>query len=348
MKIVEARCPNCDEELLLRPPKGTKDGEFTFECQGCGKEMMIRILDSKRGKFRIEPVKKASKVNIELSGISKKKRSKVMIEEEEEIVPAKVEDSLETRLMVAVVIMGIVAVLGVASAVSTLTGSFGIKDLDEQSPSDHASLTIWALDSTTGQGIEGVTVTLTSGEGNVTATTDTEGLAVIDRIMTGEMEIRLIKDGYKVTEGEITVRKGVPNVLDIPMERGSPSESIPILTVQFESQRYSTFITDIMAVLMFLASIMAVVAAYSIYKKEFYLLAVVSTFLSIFSFGFFIGAILSTIALLIIIFSYDKFYHTHLVRWFLENRGREDIAEVFTHPSRILPRLPPSDDDEKT
>jgi hypothetical protein len=155
-----------------------------------------------------------------------------------------------------------------------------------------------------------------------------------------EMEIR--HEDYKTSTGTIWISKGSPNVLDVPMEKGAPSEIVEAPLTTLESKKYSSGLTNITAVIMFLASIMAFVAAFFVRVRDFFTLAVTSAFLSIFSFGFLIGSFLALITLIIIINSYKGFSHHYELRMILEEQGREDLKSFFTNQMSHLPQLPPA------
>ena len=337
MKTLESECPICHQELILRPPSGMDTGEFTFTCHSCGEEIKIEIHSKRGDRFTIEPGRGKRKTDREI----KRKKSKVILEEEDEWEEPHHRGDNKRRFLIMTIAMIIVGILGISSSISTLAGTFGIKDLEEQTPQDFASLSIWVIDSSSGEGIQGVEIEIDSENVNLTTETDENGLGIFNKVMAGEIGITLSKEGYKRVEGTLIVRKGVPNVQDIPMEKGEQSQTIPIRIQQFETEDYSNFITDLIAVVMMLSSLMAFVAAYSIYKREFFSLAVFTSFLSLFSFGFFIGSFIAFILLISVIFSYRGFYHTHLIKWFLENRGREDLMDFFKARREETPRLPP-------
>lgn len=318
-----------------------ESGEFRFICHGCGKEVKIEIINLQKGRFRIEPVERASSSKKKKS----KSRSRVILEDEENWDERPEERNYSRRFLIMTAAMVLVGILGFASSISTLAGTFGIKDLEEQTPQEFASLSIWVIDSSTGEGIEDVEIRIDSKDGNLTTETDSNGLGTFSKVMSGQVSVELYKPGYKRVEGSLIVRKGVPNVQDVPMEKGPESQRIPMKIGQFETEEYSSFITDLMAVVMMLSAIMAFVAAYSIHKREFFSLAVLTSFLSLFSFGFFMGSFISFFILIAVIFSYEGFYHTYLLRWFLQNRGREDLKRFFGSERSGPPRLPPSGND---
>jgi hypothetical protein len=155
-----------------------------------------------------------------------------------------------------------------------------------------------------------------------------------------DMEIR--HEDYKTSTGAIWISKGSPNVLDVPMEKGSPSETVEAPLTTLESKKYTSGLTNIAAVIMFLSSIMAFVAAFFVRARDFFTLTVTSAFLSIFSFGFLIGSILALITLIIIINSYKGFSHHYELRMILEEQGREDLKNFFTRQISQPPQLPPA------
>lgn len=239
----------------------------------------------------------------------------------------KVKRAKKRTLKIAALILFIAGVLGILSSVSTVMGSFSIRDIEEQTRAEYASLSVTVIDSMTGRPIQDVQVTLTYLDANYTEMTDSSGLAVLKNVPPGSADITLKKEGYREIESTIVLKKGIPNVLDIPMEEGSTSDVMPILTPQFVSRRYSSLLTDIMAMVMFLSSVLAFVGAYYTYRGEFFILAIVSAFLSVFSFGFFMGSLLSGAATILIIFSYGSFSHTHVLRQLLETYRKGQISK---------------------
>ncbi|MEA3557747.1 MAG: carboxypeptidase-like regulatory domain-containing protein [Candidatus Thermoplasmatota archaeon] len=257
-----------------------------------------------------------------------------------EIIEEKGPD-LSRRLKVVMVMLIVIGILGIGSSIATVTSSFSIKDLEERSPNDASTFSLWVMDAETGRPIENVQVTLGDGDHNITGATDQEGLVVFTRVKAGPVDVILSVEGYKTTTGEIVIMKGSPNVIDVPLERGSPSEEVSMLTTQFRSEKYTTSYTNLMAAVMFISSLMAGIGAYLVYRKEFYTIAVITAFLSIFSFGFLIGSLLSLISLILLINSYNGFSHNYHLRMLLETQGREDLKKLFKSNTGPPPGLPP-------
>jgi hypothetical protein len=315
-------------------------GTFSLDCPNCNKELDIEV----RGEKDSDPV-------IRINGRIVEKRKSVPLKFEKtpgkKIVKAA-EISLREdlpygrRMRVISILLILVAILGMVSSFSTIIGTFSIYDLEEKSPNSLVTLSVWIIDEGSGRALEGVNVTLTDGSVNFTGVSNDQGLAVIEDLVTGELEMEISKEGYKTVRSGITIKKGSPNVVDIPMERGDQTEEMPILVHQFRVKTYSRIITNVAATLMFLASLMALVSAFFVYRKEFFSLALFSAFLSLFSFGFLLGSVLAFIALVMMIFSYDGFSHTHTLIDMIERMRKEDLRTMLRSSDRKIPGLPPT------
>jgi len=306
-RTIKERCPNCRTDIILRLPEGQVTGEYTFQCQECSAEVNIDISDARSRRYRMNQMDPPTPM--------KSKRLR------------RDRPSLRANLKIASALLVIVGVLGILSSFSTVLGSFTIRDIEEQTRTDLTSLSVSVIDSETGRGIPDVQIDIGSGDRNRTGRTDTAGLAVLNDIPPGDVEIVLRKEGYKTVRSDLVLKKGTPNVLDIPMVRGNETETIPVLTPQFRTKEYSTLVTDIMAIVMFLTGVLAMISAYYTFKGEFYSLALVGSFLSIFSFGFIVGSVLATAATITLILSYNQFSHTHVMRQLLERAGSEGLME---------------------
>jgi hypothetical protein len=342
-KMVEAPCPNCGTSVILRLPKGAQEGDFSVNCQDCDEiiDLEITVTPSGRDRIRINGrLLRPHKTHLEPVILKEtRKSSKVKIEEDKE---EKWGPDYHRRITIAFWILIVVGILGIASSIATVTSSFTIKDLEEQSPNDTVTFSLWVFDSETGRSIEGAEVLLHSEGYRLNGTSNNQGLIVIKNVRSGEMEMEISCDDHKTSTGTIWISKGTPNVLDVPMEKGAPSETVEAPITTLESKRYSPGLTNITAVIMFLASIMAFVAAFFMRARDFFTLTVISAFLSIFSFGFLIGSILALIVLIILINSYKGFSHHYELRMILEEQGREDLKNFFTSQISSPPQLPPA------
>lgn len=325
-RVLEAKCSQCGSQLNLRLPKDLSEGDFTVRCYQCstrldvsvhpeGRSRKVTVKDRQKKSFTQE----AGEPGPELVGPPK-------IDLDRSRLPYK------KRLRVALVLLIIVGLLGVMSSLLTLSVSFRIKDLEEQSPNDTADLNLWVLDETTGRGILEAVVTISSSSYNQTGYSDQEGLAVMRDVKIGQMELTIEKEGYRTVSGRIEVKKGTPNVLDIPMHRGAPSEIQPLPTQQFKNKTYNPLFTDMAAILMMLSAIMAFVSAFFVHIRDFFFLALFGAFLSIFSLGFFIGSVLALFGLILIILSYEGFEHSHYLTMYLKtyDKGLRNAAGIRT------------------
>jgi hypothetical protein len=337
---VEAPCPRCDSPLLLRLPKGVEDGTFSVDCQDCGKNIEVDISITSQGRERIRINGKL------LRGPREPKPEKVEVKEEAVLVKEEKVPNYHRRTRIAFILLVIVGILGIISSIVTVTSSFTIRDLEDQSPNETSTFSLWAIDSETGRSIGGVDVILTSGGYSKSGTTDQEGLVVMNDVRTGVVDIELKHPDYRTTRGEVVITKGSPNVIDVPMVPGSPTDIEPLPLEQFRSPRYSSQLTSITGLVMFISSLFGLVAAFFVRSREFFTLAVIAGFLSLFSFGFLVGTILAIVSLVLVITSYRGFSHNYQLKMLLEEQGREDLKHFFKSQRGPPLGLPPAEDVE--
>ncbi len=321
----------------MRLPHNVDEGTFSLDCPTCQKELDIEIKKRNEG---------SESIKINGRHFHPKKATSFVIEPEKKVVIASEVSTVldlpyKRRMRLIFVLLLMVGILGMVSSFSTIIGTFSIYDLEEKSPNNLVTLSVWVIDADSGRALDNVNVSLSSASGNFSGRSNDQGLVVIEDIVTGEMDLTIYKDGYKTVKSGITIRKGSPNVIDVPMEKGSEEDELPILVHQFKTKTYSGFITNVAASLMFLASIMALISAFFVYKKEFFSLALLSAFLSVFSFGFLVGSIIGFIAVILMIFSYDGFSHTHTLLEMIDKLRRENLPEMLRPGERKLPGLPP-------
>ncbi|MCK5772666.1 MAG: hypothetical protein KAH57_02655, partial [Thermoplasmata archaeon] len=165
----------------------------------------------------------------------------------------------------------------------------------------------------------------------------------IEGLNAGRKTLALSLEGYRSNSGDVHIRIGTPNVIDIPMTQGDPSIIDPLATEQFGSSSPPFLLTDFMAILMMLSAFMAILSAYFVYRREFFSLALGLAFLSSFSVGFVVGSIFSVISIFLLITSYKGFSHTYELKWILERAGREDLKRFFSQnkEEHKLQGLPP-------
>jgi hypothetical protein len=117
-----------------------------------------------------------------------------------------------------------------------------------------------------------------------------------DNIKPGIKTIQLSRDGFKTQKIELLIMPFITSEQTIKMQEGSGSQE----TVYFDTLGCS--------IILLIFSIFALISLISCIKRQHFDLAVVGSFLAIFSFGFFfIGSILSIIAFVLIILSRDEF-----------------------------------------
>lgn len=321
----------------MRLPPEMEEGSFSLECPNCEKDLDIEIRSRRK-----------ADESIRINGKPYTPRSKPLEMEKPrkaDVIPVETKLDLDLpyrkRMRIIFIVLLIVGMLGMISSFSTIVGTFSIYDLEEKSPNKLVTLSVWVIDAESGRPLENVNISLTGDSGNFSGTSNDQGLTVIEDIISGEMELTVSKEGYKTVRSAITIKKGSPNVVDIPMERGSEEEELPILVHQFRIKKYSGLYTNVAASLMFLASLMALISAFFVYRKEFFSLTLFCAFLSIFSFGFLIGSILALMAVVLIIFSYHGFSHTHTLLEMLDRMRKENLRPMLKSRDKKLPGLPP-------
>ena len=122
------------------------------------------------------------------------------------------------------------------------------------------------------------------------------GSYYIDNIEPGIQTIQFSGSGFKTQKIEILIIPLITSEQTIKMQEGAGSDD----TVYFDNLGCS--------IILVIFSIFALIALVACIKRQHFDLAVVGSFLAIFSFGFFfIGSILSIIAFVLIIISRDEF-----------------------------------------
>lgn len=346
---IKTRCPACETRLKLRMPPGTRRGQFVFTCDHCDAHFMIDIPDSKSSELDVIAISGPGvlvdeKDGRRAPGLGSKKKSTVKVERRSKVeVIADTKVKQYRRLTIVMVLLLLTGGLGILYSIVNISNSFAIKDIEEQQSGDLASITIWALDSSNGRGLEGVNVTVISDDRTLSGLTDSEGLVVIEGLNAGRKTLALSLEGYRSNSGDVHIRIGTPNVIDIPMTQGDPSIIDPLATEQFGSSSPPFLLTDFMAILMMLSAFMAILSAYFVYRREFFSLALGLAFLSSFSVGFVVGSIFSVISIFLLITSYKGFSHTYELKWILERAGREDLKRFFSQnkEEHKLQGLPP-------
>lgn len=122
------------------------------------------------------------------------------------------------------------------------------------------------------------------------------GTYSLENVTLGLQTIQVTKEGYKPQEIELLVTPFVSSEKNIKMEQGTTENEI----IKFNTLGCLSIII--------IFSIFALLAMIACIKRQHFDLAVVGSFLAIFSIGFFfIGSIISIIAFILIFYSRDEF-----------------------------------------
>jgi len=123
------------------------------------------------------------------------------------------------------------------------------------------------------------------------------GIYIKDDIDLGIQKVIISKSGYKTQEIEILVTPLFKSAHEISMQTG---DSTDVINNDFDTVGCS--------IIIIIFTVLAFIALISTFKKQHFDLALVGSFIGIFTFGFFfIGSILSIIAFILIILSRDEF-----------------------------------------
>ena len=254
------------------------------KCPYCGRYVIIEVPDGATGLQTVTCPNCGMKIKV---NVSEEKRREI---EEMPIHPTVQKIKPSGRLAVAGAMLVIVFILGAVMGGLLLTdesalyrgvGNYKGKVVDEY-----------------GKGIEGVEVYY---DKNFT-TTDEKGYFMIKNISAGKHILELKKEGYKTVEATIFVLPGkIYLTSKFKMVEGEGIEK--------EKDIQSTIIkaVPIIATTILIISFLPLIGAIFCFMKKYFIVALISSIFGIFSIGFFIGSILSIVALIIILLSREEF-----------------------------------------
>jgi len=196
------------------------------------------------------------------------------------------------KLKIAAIILFSVFILGIITAVL----SDPILDSSMKTLSDiglTGTIKLSVIDKSNNESLENVTVTV----GSLSKKTDTNGSCRFEKFPLGITNMTITLTDYKTQIHEIFVMPLITHHHNITMEQGTGEEKF---------QFYLTGCSVIIGIF----SLFALLGGIIIWKKQNFDIAIACSIVGIFSFGFFfVGPVLSIIALVIILRSVKEFEH---------------------------------------
>jgi len=192
----------------------------------------------------------------------------------------------------AAIILVFVFILGITTAIL----SDPILDSSTKALSDiglKGTIKLSVIDKSNNESLENVNVTI----GSLSKKTDTNGSCIFEKVPLGITNMKITLKGYTTQIHEIFVMPLITLDQNISMEPGTGEEKFQFYLIGC-------------SVIIGIFSLFALLGGIIIWKKQNFDIAIACSVLGIFSFGFFfVGPILSIIALLIILRSVEEFEH---------------------------------------
>jgi hypothetical protein len=204
------------------------------------------------------------------------------------------------RLHLVAVLLGIVGVLGLVTAAMVAVSPSG-EGLDGLLPDDEADVMGQVRDAD-GYLVEGALVSYE--EKGVSDLTGATGWYFLKSVDTGEVELRMEAEGYKTVEKTVHLERGKYNV-DFLAEPGEGTVQVPGVAVPRPVDAGER--TWFMALGMAIASVFALAGAAGAYLQRWYPLVIVGCLFGILTWGWFVGSVISIVALLIVVPLKDQF-----------------------------------------
>jgi hypothetical protein len=258
-------------------------------CPKCKKEIILDIPD--KGKHEVVCPKCNNKFSIQKCDDSES------FEEcswEEHGEPRKTVLSAikpKTQMpMIAAIVLTVVFIIGISTA--SFSESFIESSLDVASYAGlTGSMKIIVTDQSNNT-IENVEIKIL----NITGSTNSDGVFIADNIELGIHKLEIIKENYDSFSREILITPFLNYESTIKLD----NNSVEGKTDQFNSTGC--------AIILIIFSVIALIGAISCLKRKHIDIAVVSSLIAIFSFGFYlIGSIFAIIAFILIYESKDEF-----------------------------------------
>jgi DNA-directed RNA polymerase subunit RPC12/RpoP len=261
-------CPKCKHEFVLGLPDDNNKHEIS--CPNCKSKFVIqaKCADNEKGE----------ECSWEEHGEPRK------------TILSKLKPKTNKPIM-AIILLVIVFAIGLTTAI--FSDVFIASTMDVASDLGlTGSIEIYVIDYESNNSIEGINITIN----DITGETDDKGVYSVENVELGILTVKLSGSNYKTQTYEILITPFLNSDSTIMMEKGNGT----VDKVNFDTVGCFIILT--------IFSIFSLVGVIACLKRQHIDVAVASSFLAIFSFGFFFfGSILSIIALVLIIRSKEEF-----------------------------------------
>lgn len=198
------------------------------------------------------------------------------------------------RLQLVAVLLGIVGVLGLATSGLVAVSPAG-EGFDDLLPDDEADVMGQVRDDE-GNLVEGATVTYSKG--GISDTTGSGGWYFLEGVDTGNVVLTMEADGFKTVERTVQLERGKYTV-DFLAEAGTGTVEVSGAAVPEPGDAGAR--TWLMAVGIAVASVFALLGAYSAYVHRWYPLVLVGCLFGLLTWGWFVGSALSVLSLIVVL-----------------------------------------------
>jgi len=255
------------------------------KCPYCGENVIVEVPDGATGIQTATCPNCGMKIKVDVSSGEKKEIEETPIHPTIQKMKPTSRLAVAGALLLAVFLLGAVMgglLLSEREALYHGIGEYRGKVVDES-----------------GVAIENAKVYL---DGNFSGVTDEKGIFILKNVSAGKHLLEIEKEGYKKIEAKIFVfpaRIAITSKFVLKEGEG----------IEKESDLPSTFIKliPVIATAIIIISFLPLVGAVSCFLKRGFVIALIASIFGIFSIGFFIGSILSIIALIIILLSKNEF-----------------------------------------
>jgi len=263
----KTKCPYCGKYVIIEVPDGAT-GLQTITCPNCGMKIKVNVEEHETPNLP-SPIENESPIHPTIRKI--KPSSKPM---------------LAGVLLLTVFLLGIVMggiVLTHENVLSHGSGDYAGKIIDNN-----------------GHALKGVIVTIEKE--NISVTSDDNGEFFFENVSAGKHTIDLKKEGY------VNIRAGIfvlpiksPIKPKFVMKKGEGTENEKGLILR------AIDALPVISTTIIIISFLPLIGAIFCFMKKYFFIAIISSIAGIFSIGFFIGSILSIIALVILLLSREEF-----------------------------------------
>lgn len=263
----KTKCPYCGKYVIIEVPDGAT-GLQTVTCPNCGMKIKVNVEEHEALNLP-STTENESPIHPTIRKI--KPSSKPM---------------LAGALLLTVFLLGVVMGGVILTHENILSHGFG----------DYTAKVI----DNDGHAIEGVVVTIE--DENISVTSDENGEFFFENISAGKHVIDLKKEGYASIKAEIFVLPiKYPIKSKFVMEKGEGTENEKGIILRAINA------LPIISTAIIIISFLPLIGAIFCFMRKYFFMAIISSIIGIFSIGFFIGSILSIVALIILLLSRNEF-----------------------------------------